>query len=177
MKKILFGLLGIVFLFEIIYFNIVFDFLLIGLLLMTAISLGSFFKVKTFGIDKVLISLTIGFGMLGYLIWLSTFYNFSYTSLYLFFSIFIIYIRKDFLYSSILESIKFVKNIYNINAVLLFILILFFMFYTVAASSPINGHDSLAKHIVIPLKILNYTHYDYNIVESIVFGDYALFHI
>ena len=98
MKNLIFGLLGIVFLFEVVYFNIVFDFLLLGLLFMTAISLGSFFKIKVFGIDKVLISFSLGLGSLGFLLWLSTFYNFNYKSLYIVFSLSIIFLRKKFLF-------------------------------------------------------------------------------
>ena len=174
MKKILFSLLGVLFLLETIYFNIVFDFALLGLLFMTALSLGSYFKVKVFGIDKVLVSLAIGLGVLGCLLWLSTFYNFNYKSLYLIFSILVIYLRKNILYRYILNIFKFTKMIYSSNPFLLSIIIISFMFYIIAASAPIHQYDSLTKHIVIPFKMLHSTNWDYNVIESVVFGDYAL---
>jgi hypothetical protein len=174
MKKKIFSLLGVLFFIETIYFNIVFDFALLGLLLMTALSLGSYFKVKVFGIDKVLVSLAIGLGVLGCLLWLSTFYNFNYKSLYLIFSIFVMYVRKEVLYKYILNLFKFTKTIYSSNPFLLSIIIISFMFYIIAASAPIHQYDALTKHIAIPFKILNSTHWDYNIIESVYFGDYAI---
>ena len=174
MKKILFSLLGTLFLLETVYFNIVFDFALLGLLFMTALSLGSYFKVKVFAIDKVLVSLAIGLGVLGCLLWLSTFNNFNYKSLYLIFSIFIIYLRKEYLYKYISTIFNFTKHIYKSNSTLLFIIIVSFMFYIIAASAPIHQYDALTKHIAIPFQMLTSSHWDYNIIESIVFGDYAL---
>lgn len=174
MKNIIFGLLGIIFLFEVIYFNIVFDFLLLGLLFMTAISLGSFFKIKVFGIDKVLISLAVGLGSLGFLLWLSTFYNFNYKSLYIVFSLSIIFLRKKFLFEYFKIVKDFMKIIYNTHSILLLVLSIFFMFYLIASSGPIHQYDALTKHIAIPFQMLNRTNWDYNVIESIVFGEYAL---
>ncbi len=174
MKNLIFGLLGIVFLFELVYFNIVFDFLLLGLLFMTAISLGSFFKIKVFGIDKVLISFALGLGSLGFLLWLSTFYNFNYKSLYIVFSLSIIFLRKKFLFEYFKIVKDFMKIIYNTHGILLLVLSISFMFYLIASSAPIHQYDALTKHIAIPFQMLNRTNWDYNVIESIVFGDYAL---
>ena len=174
MKNLIFGLLGIVFLFEVVYFNIVFDFLLLGLLFMTAISLGSFFKIKVFGIDKVLISFSLGLGSLGFLLWLSTFYNFNYKSVYIVFSLSIIFLRKKFLFEYFKVIKDFMKIIYNTHSILLLVLSIFFMFYLIASSGPIHQYDALTKHIAIPFQMLNRTNWDYNVIESIVFGDYAL---
>jgi hypothetical protein len=174
MKNFIFGLLGIVFLFEVVYFNIVFDVLLLGLLFMTAISLGSFFKIKVFGIDKVLISLAVGLGSLGFLLWLSTFYNFNYKSLYIVFSLSIILLRKRFLLDYFKIVKDFTKIIYNTHSILLLALSISFMFYLIASSAPIHQYDALTKHVAIPFQMLNRTNWDYNVIESIVFGDYAL---
>ena len=48
------------------------------------------------------------------------------------------------------------------------------MFYLIASSAPIHQYDALTKHIAIPFQMLNRTNWDYNVIESIVFGDYAL---
>jgi len=174
MKKTIIGLLIGGFIIEIIYFNMVFDFALLFLLFMTALSIGSYFKIKTFGIDRVLVSLAVGLGVLGYFIWLSTFYNFNYKSLYLLASISLIYLRKEMLYQYASIILDFTKNIYKTNAALLILVMAAFVFYIIAAAAPITQFDALTKHIAIPFKMLHTTNWDYNVIETIVFGEYAL---
>lgn len=173
-EKTLAILLGIAFLGEILYYNLAYDFALLFLLFATALSVGSFFKVRVFGIDKALVSLAIGLGIVACIVWWSTFYNFNYKSSYLSLSILVVFFRRAYLKKYLMESTRFLKNAYLSNYVLLIILIVAFGFYVIYASAPIFDHDSLVKHITIPYKILNNSHYDYNVVESIVFGDYAL---
>ena len=174
LKKSLVYFLGFLFLIESFYFNIVYDLIIILLVFIVSLALGSFINIKVRGIDQILVSFSLGFGLIGYFIWLTSFYNFSYKSLYLILSFFMIYIRKDILLNYISLLRKSFIEIYKSNYLLFIIVIIFFCFYLIAALSPINGHDALTKHIAIPLKILQYNHYDYNIIESIVFGDYAL---
>ena len=174
MRKLLIFGICFSFIVEIIYFNLVFDFILLILLFSTSLSLGSFFKVKVSNIDRVLISLSIGFGLLGFLLWCSTFYNFNYKSIYIVFSIFFIYLRRRYLLNYILIINRFIKNIYSLNNFLLIVILISFIFYVISASAPIQQYDSLTKHIAIPFKMLTSSNYDYNVIESIIFGDYAL---
>lgn len=174
MKKIIFILLGLAFLGEILYYNLAFDFALLFLLFITALSVGSFFKVRVFGIDKVLVSLAIGLGIVACIVWWSTFYNFNYKSSYLSLSLLVIFFRRAYLKTTWEKVLNFSKNAYLSNFGLLVILIVAFGFYVIYASAPIFEWDSLVKHIAIPYKMLNRSHYDYNVVESVVFGDWAL---
>lgn len=173
-KNIVFILLTLFLFIETTYFNVLFDMALVVLLLLTSFSIGSFSKLRLCTNDKIFIQTTIGIGIVGCFVWLTSFYNLSYKSIYLAFSLMIIAVR----YKYILKASQSIKKLYSQNRVenplLFIILISFFLFYTIVASSAINDHDALTKHIAIPLTILNSSHYDYNVIESIVFGDYAL---
>ena len=51
-----------------------------------------------------------------------------------------------------------------------FVFTLFFVY----SAQPITSSDALTKHLAIPAKILAYGHYDYNIIESLVFAGTSL---
>jgi hypothetical protein len=91
---------------EAIYYNIAFDIILIIFLFSTAFALGIFFDVKgrLHSIDKALIRLCLGFGIVGFIIWLTTFHNFNYKSLY--FSRFFLFGRSIAHNYSLLKSFR-----------------------------------------------------------------------
>lgn len=158
-----------------IYFNVLLDIALVFLLFFVSISLGSFFNIKIEdSINKFLIQFTLGIGSIGFLIWLNTFYNLNYKSLFIGISIFLLIIRRDYLKNSVSQILSSSINYYKKNSFLFYIYFFFIVVYIISASYPIHTHDSLTKHLAIPLKILYSTNYDYNVIESIVFGDYAI---
>lgn len=158
-----------------IYFNVLLDIVLVFLLFFVSISLGSFFNIKIEdSINKFLIQFTLGIGSIGFLIWLNTFYNLNYKSLFIGISIFLLIIRRNYLKNSVSQMLSSSINYYKKNSFLFYIYFFFIVVYIISASYPIHTHDSLTKHLAIPLKILYSTNYDYNVIESIVFGDYAI---
>lgn len=158
-----------------VYFNVLLDIALVFLLFFVSISLGSFFNIKIEdSINKFLIQFTLGIGSLGFLIWLNTFYNLNYKSLFIGISIFLLIIRRNYLKNSVSQILSLSINYYKKNSFLFYIYFFFIVVYIISASYPIHTHDSLTKHLAIPLKILYSTNYDYNVIESIVFGDYAI---
>lgn len=175
MKKIILPIIYITLItIEAFYFNIALDFLIVLLLFLTAYSIGTFFRISLKFIDAVFLRLAIGLGIIGFFVWLTTFNNFSYKSLYLIISLSVIIIRFKYWWS----DFKILKNqiilINRKNRVLFPLLYVFLLFYIIPTSYPIFAADSLAYHIALPLKILLHTHYDYNVIEQVGFGNYAI---
>lgn len=175
MKTFYLSLLGILFVIETLYFNIFFDYALIVFLLTFALAVGGLYRIKTRGLDTILVKIALGLGSIGFLVWLSTFYDVHHKSLFLIIGFFTIMWR----YTHILEDVHDLFNrlvaLSKTHSPLFALLLIGIILYTVPGSYPIQQWDALAKHIVIPSQILNHGYYDYNVVESIIFGDYALF--
>lgn len=167
-------ILLIIMLIESLYFNITFDLFLLVLLLLTTLSIGGFFPVRLKYIDKIFVKLAIGLGLFGFLIWLTTFYNYQYKSVYFVVSIILILIRRKHLFSDYKNLRRYFNLINQKNKFFLPIILSFLIFYLIPASYPIAQYDALAKHIAIPFKILNNYNWDYNVIEFIGYGDYAL---
>ena len=90
-----------------IYHNILFDIFLIFLLFSTSLAVGSYFNVKLENnIDKYLVQFSIGLGFIGFFIWLNTFYNLNYKSIFLFFTILLIIIRFNHIKQIYMNIIK-----------------------------------------------------------------------
>lgn len=159
---------------ETFYFNITLDLLIVLLLFLSAYSIGTFFKISLKFIDAMFLRLSLGLGIIGFGVWLSTFNNFSYKSLYLIISLAVILLRLQYL----LNDLKILKTqvilINKKNKALFPILFLFLIFYIIPSSYPIFAADSMAYHIALPLKILLHTNYDYNVIEQVGFGNYAI---
>lgn len=175
MEKIFTYVIGILFILESIYFNILYDLLIIFVFLTSNLALGNFFKIKvdnTF--DEILIRISLGMGTFGFFIWLTTFNNPNYKSFFILITLFFIFYQIKYLKESFFKLWDCLKSYNTKNIYLIPLLSIFFMFYVINASYPIHTHDALTKHLAIPLKILNNTSYDYNVIESIVFGDYAI---
>lgn len=175
MKKLFTYGLGLLFIFESIYFNIVLDFLLILLLLTVSISIGNFFKFKILNIEFILVKLALGIGITGTFIWFTVLYDFHHKSLFLLLSILVIILK----YKDTLKDLLYVKEclgiVYKAYFLIFLVVIIGFLFLIIPSVYPISQWDSLAKHIVIPSQILNYGYNNYNIKESIIFGDFAIF--
>lgn len=175
MKKLGLLLLGLVFILEAIYFNIVFDYLLIIIMFLLALGMGGMFTIKVHGIDSILVKIALGLGTIGFIVWITTFYDINAKSTFIVLGTLLFFYRYKYSLEDLHKVYYFIKNISSTHTSLLFIFMGALIFYVIPASYPIQQWDSLAKHIVIPSQILNHGYYDYNVVESIIFGDFALF--
>ncbi|WP_337098193.1 hypothetical protein [Paenibacillus sp. YIM B09110] len=173
LRYILYGLL-VFFLIEIIYYNVVFDILLVALLFVVSYALGSFFKIKLGPLDNLFIKLSIGLGIVGIFVWLTTFIDIHKKSLFIVLSILVI--AKQ--YKIILNASNKINTIIKLHVrkqplfLCLFLLIL--MIYIVPAVYPVWQYDSLSKHVAIATQ-MSMNAWDYNVVEFIGYGDYAIF--
>ena len=168
-------ILSLLILFETLYFNILYDLLIIFVFLSSSLSLGNFFKLKVHNIfDEILIKFSLGIGFFGFIIWLSTFFDLNYKSFFIFISLLMLFLQRKYLKETLVKLKEYLKEYSKENPYFIIIIIIFFMFYIINAAYPIHTHDSLTKHLAIPLKILNNSNYGYNVIESIVFGDYAV---
>jgi hypothetical protein len=159
---------------ESIYFNISYDLLLLLFLFTTAFALGSTIPIKLRIFDKVLVQLSAGLGIMGFFIWISTMWNFHYKSVYLVLSFIVILVQLKPL-SRTLKKLSIAISFNHSKNKLFFLIIgLSFLCYIIPASYPIWQFDALVKHVAIPTYILNHSHWDYNVVETIGNGDYAL---
>lgn len=159
-----------------VYLRAGYDLVLLVLFTATAVSLGSFFR---FSGDRragyaMALRLLLGVLCLTFLVWLTTLGDFHNWLVYLPVSLGLILLRRR-------QVLRFGRNVVRYQCLalrtspaglLLFYLGLALLF--VYASYPIHQYDAIAKHIAIPAKILGNTHYDYNVIESVVFGDFAL---
>lgn len=159
---------------EAFYFNIALDFILVLLLFLTAYSIGTFLKISLRFIDALFLRLATGLGIIGFFVWLTTFNNFSYKSLYIILSLSIVILRFKYWWSDFKILKSQIVIIKKKNKVLFPLLYVFLLFYIIPTSYPIFAADSLAYHIALPLKILLHTHYDYNVIEQVGFGNYAI---
>ncbi len=121
----------------ILYFNIFFDMLFLFLLFLTAISIGTLFPIKLKFVDKIIVQFTLGLGSLGFLVWITTFYNYHYKILYLLLSCGIIFFRFKVIKEYIIKAKKFVPIIINKN-ILLFIICSVFLFFYIAAACQLD---------------------------------------
>ncbi len=174
MRRYAILLVSMVFLLETVYFNILFDYALVFGLMILALALGNFVSFRLKKADALIVKLALGLGGIGFFVWLTTFYNVHHKSLFIVFAIFLMV----FQYRHVSQDVKYiydtVRTLIQTHTLLLVLVISGIIFYTIPASYPITQWDSLAKHIVIPFQIWSHGYYDYNVVESIIFGDYAL---
>ncbi len=159
-----------------IYFNISMDILFLMSLFTTAIAIGTLIPLKgrLEVADKSIIQLALGLGVVGFAVWVSTFHNLGYKSLFLTVSLVLCIVR----YPHIKKYLRKLRILCSLeageNRYLFPIILVFFVLYIIKAAYPITQYDALTKHISIPLKILNSSNWDYNVIESVVYGDSAI---
>lgn len=175
MKTFYLALLGILFVIEALYFNIFFDYVLIAFLLTLSLAVGGLYRIQSRNLDTVLVKIALGLGSIGFFVWLTTFYNLHHKSLFLIIGFLLILWRHNPLVQDFRDLFVRLAKLSKTHTPLLALLLIGMILYTIPGSYPIQQWDALAKHIVIPSQILNHGYYDYNVVESIIFGDYALF--
>lgn len=166
--------LAILLVFELVYFNIVFDMLVVALLLLVSYALGSLFKTRFGQLDNIFIQLSVGLGITGMLVWISTFFSINKKSIFLILSILIICIR----FKKLKHAFKNIRRVIGFHSkkqpIFVCCCLLILMIYIIPASYPIWQYDSLSKHLAIPNQMAN-SIYDYNVVEFVSYGDYAIF--
>lgn len=159
---------------ETLYYNIIYDILLIVLLFLTSLSIGTFIRIKLKLVDTFLVQTVIGLGFLGVILWLSTLINIHNRSFYILISILLIVLRYKILLNRLKKIIRIFVYIEKRRRFDFFVVILFLIFYIIVASYPIWQFDSLAKHVAIPYKMLTQANWDYNVIEFVGYGDFAL---
>lgn len=174
MKNWILAAVSVLFLAEVIYFNVMYDYLILALLLITAIGLGSFFAKKISNYDRFFIQLAVGFGVLGCILWLSTLYSVNEKSVFFIGSMSLVIWRFKAIKKVLLNLLRISRFTYKRRPVFLILLIIAFEILNIPSLYPIWQYDSLAKHIAIPLQMLQKDHWDYNVVEFLGYGDYAI---
>lgn len=160
-----------------LYFNIILDITTLILHTVAAISLGSLFKIKGNYkiIEKYLFHYALGLGILSIFTWTVTqITSDSKHTIFLPLLILILFVRRNFLKHTFRNFNRITNKITTQNPVYICIIVAFAFVYIIRAIQPISSYDSLTKHIVIPLAMLRDSYYDYNVIKSVVFGDYAL---
>jgi hypothetical protein len=171
--KIVFYILIFLFAIETIYYNILFDVLLVSLLLLTSFSIGSLFSVGIKPIDRFIVHTILGLGILGFVFWITSLFNIHSRSIFVIISLVPIGIRYKYIYISFKKVIRTVGFFVTHSKVNLSLISMAFMFFILVASYPIWQYDALAKHIAVPFKMLTQNHWDYNIIEYVGYGDYS----
>lgn len=155
-----------------IYYNIIWDIiLLVGLAIMSYI-VGSLFKFENNKIENIFIKTILGLGCIGYFIWISIIFNFNSISIYIIAIIMICLIRKKTIIEGLCCIKKYIK--YNSNFVIESMINIALSAYLVISSYPVYNYDALVKHIPITLNLINRGSFPNNIIESLVYGEISL---
>lgn len=160
-----------------IYFYAFYDILLLLVFCTTSYAAGSFvsFQDDTRIGYQMLLRFLVGSLFLSFGVWLSTLYNLHYRELYCAVSAILIAARWKYIRRLGRNINRYYRLYARSNP---WLLVLFFSvcaLFFLYAIYPIHNYDALTKHINIPVKILASTHYDYNVIESLVFGESSLF--
>lgn len=161
---------------EALYFNILVDLGIVTMLLTTALAIGSLvpMKVSLTQINRLLLRLFAGLGILAMLLWLSTFYNIGYKSLFFGASAILIIWRRSNIAMYVRQCARLIAATNRTSPCAIPILLLAFGVYIAAASVPVSHHDSLVQHLPIPLTILNSPNWSYDVTQNVGFGNFAL---
>jgi len=152
-----------------LYYNIGYDLLLIGFMFATAYSLGQIITrtIMHRNYEDSLV-FTIGIGCLGFLVWFVVMMNYQMLSILALGSVAVIILERESLKKCIYEVTS------NENSLQLCIGMFLFIMLIPSSAYPVAEYDALAKHVVIPNRIANGVKFDYNVIESITYGDYAI---
>ena len=160
-----------------IYFYAFYDVLLLLIFCVTSYAAGSFlsFKGDTRSAYQVLLRFLVGSLFLAFGVWISTLYNLHYRELYCAVSALLIVARWKYLRRLGCKIHRYYGLYARSNPWLLVLFCIVCGLFFIYASYPIHNYDALTKHINIPVKILASTHYDYNVIESVAFGESSLY--
>lgn len=174
MKKWMLALIAMLFIAEAIYYNVAYDIMILIVTMFVALGLGAFIIKKKPGYDGFFLRMATGFGMLAIILWLYSFFNFHPKSIYWLFSLVIIAKQRKVIGATIAYAFRAARFTYSRRPWFLFLLIIAVLCYLIPAVYPVWQYDALAKHAAIPFQISQGLHWDYNVVEFIGYGDYAL---
>ena len=161
---------------EALYLNILVDLGIVTMLLTTALAIGSLvpMKVSLTQINRLLLRIFAGLGIFAMLLWLSTFYNIGYKSLFFGASAILILWRRSSIAIHVRQCIRLAEATNRTNPFVIPILLLAFGVYIGAASAPVSQYDALVKHLPITSAILNSPNWSYDVTQNVAFGDFAL---
>lgn len=174
MKKWMLAIFSTLFIAEAIYYNVIHDILILIVFMLVAIGLGGFFIKKKRGYDGFFLRMATGFGILALIVWLYSFFNFQPKSIYWVFSLAVIAKQRKVIGASLNDAFRAARFAYVRRPWFLFLFIAVMLFYLIPAVYPVWQYDALVKHAAIPFQISQGSQWDYNVVEFIGYGDYAL---
>lgn len=160
----------IVFLLVTLYYNITFDILLIAILLVSSYLLGSIFLRSINIVNKNIVKIALGLGILGVIFYFLLFFNIGKKSFFAIVLFLPILLGKKYIKNltlDIKESLPKTKKEY----ISFFIIGIFFVFYIAYGSAPIAKYDALTKHLPITIFGAENGQFNYNVVESLVYGE------
>jgi len=153
------------------------DVLLISVIFfMTSYNIGTFLGKADFTkLDNIFINFLYGISIHVILIWILTLFGASYKNFFILTFFILLVLQYKMLYKSVGFLAKDIPTLINQYKIVFFVLFIFFIIYLIRAAYPILPSDGSVKHISIPFRMLHQSNWDYNVVESIVFGESSLF--
>ena len=168
---------SLLFISVLLIYNILFDFLLVILLCATGYLVGTWARGGHLPfVDRFFLRMASGLGGVGIFIWICVTAGFPTPSIFLFACLALFLFRFKKLRSLSRNTAHYIGKTFTRAPFIFSIYCAIFCFYLVVASAPIDqtNFDSLAKHVAIPIKMLEKSGWDYNVVESAPFGDSSL---
>lgn len=158
----------------IIYYNVVWDYFLIALLLCTSYILGNKFKINGTNIEKFFMKIALGLGLIGIAIYFILLLGIGNKSLYfILYALIWLVCVKDAInnFQSEEGELRWIKEHIGKYRLLGGILILGLALYTMIGSAPMSMYDTLTKHLPITVYAAENGEWYTNVTESIVYGE------
>lgn len=153
-----------------LYYNITVDIILILILFLSSYILGNIVLKKKDIQNKKIIATAVGLGLIGVIFYFMLLLQIGRKSIFAIVLAIPIICGKIYI-KNLFEEIR--KDILKSREeYILFIIIgVFFMFYIAYGSAPISKYDSLTKHLPITMFGAEYGRFNYNVIESMVYGE------
>ena len=158
----------------IVYYNVVWDYFLITLLLCTSYILGNKIKISGTTIEKLFMKTALGLGLIGVAIYFVLLLGIGNKSVYVaIFALIWVVCGKDGYknFQSEGGELYCIKRYLCKYRLLVGILILGLALYTMTGSAPMSKYDTLTKHLPVTLYAAENGGWYTNVTESIVYGD------
>lgn len=152
-----------------IYYNILYDIILLILFLISAYSFGLFFKVKTQFWSGILIRICLGMGIIGFITHYFLLIGIGNKALFLVILMLPVFMQRRVL----LVSVKDVLDVYNRyeHKIEVVVVASFTSLYFLFGNPVVRWADGLAKYLSVVMYAADTGTWKTNIIESIIYSD------
>lgn len=157
-----------------LYYNILYDILIIFTLFADSYAVGSILKIEGSLFEKMIIRTAAGMGIIGIVIYYILLIGVGNKSVYVALLVIFFIISMPFMAGNrqeISETLYMIRDKIMNQSFLVCILVLVLAGYLICGSAPISYYDTLTKHLPITIYAAENGGWYVNVTESIVYGE------